>query len=103
MFLLNGWCAQVYEAFGEPPYLVGSVARDEDWRDVDLRLMLDVDRFDALTGGDNQRLTALNVALSIWARQATGLPVDFQFQDVDAANEAHDGPRIPLGLSRVIS
>ncbi len=101
-YLLEQWGRSVGEAFAgadfNTPFLVGSVLRGEPWRDVDVRLMLEADEFDRLTGGDPLRLQALNVAFSLWGQQATGLPIDFQFQNVDEANAEFDGPRGALGI-----
>ncbi len=41
---LNWACRPVTEAFGHPPYLVGSALTRPDFRDIDLRLILDDDR-----------------------------------------------------------
>lgn len=98
-YLIEQWGRMLREAFGRTPYLVGSLARNEPWRDVDVRLILDDHEFDRLTGGDDLRLQALNVAVSIWGQQATGLPIDFQFQPVTAANAESGGqPRHALGI-----
>lgn len=101
-FLLEQWARTVREAFGHTPYLVGSVARADEWRDVDVRLMLDVTDIEALFSPEwSLRLATLNVAFSVWGQRATGLPIDFQFQRTSDANAQHaGGPRIPLGLPR---
>lgn len=102
-YLLNQWARTLAESFAEPdgcwnyPYLVGSVARAEPWRDVDVRLMLTSAEYDRLTYC-GQRLQALNVAFSLWGQRATGLPIDFQFQDENRANAEFNGVRIALGL-----
>lgn len=94
MFLLEQWGRTLYEAFGRPPYLVGSVARAEAWRDVDVRLMLDDDEYAALPA-----VQVLNVAISVWGQRATGLPIDFQFQNTTAINAETAGqPRNALGI-----
>ena len=91
---LDHWCAWVYRAFDEPPYLVGSVLTRPDWRDVDLRMMMPDDKYDALPCDPK----VLNVAFSVWGQQATGLPIDFQFQQQSAANAEFDGLRHPRGI-----
>ena len=98
-FLLDAWGASLYRAFGCWAVLVGSVARAEPWRDVDVRLMLDAIRYEGLTGTDFDQHAALNVAFSLWGQRATGLPIDFQFQETDSANAEHNGRRIPLGIN----
>lgn len=96
-FLLEHWGRTIRMSFGEPPYLVGSVARAEEWRDVDVRLMLSDDRFADLAPNSRQ-LIALNVAMSMWGRHVTGLPIDFQFQDTTTTNAEHHGIRNALGV-----
>lgn len=104
MYLLNHWAGALCRAFADPdghlnhPYLVGSAARGEAFRDVDVRLMLDDDEFERVTGGSAARLAALNVAFTLWGQQATGLPIDFQLQDTTATNAEHNGVRNALGI-----
>ena len=91
IFLLDQWGRQLQEAFGETPYLVGSVARAADnWRDVDVRML------DSLSASSLGRRT-LNVALSLWGRQITGLPIDFQFQGEEEFHSYANEVRNPLG------
>lgn len=94
MYLLRRWGCAVRDAFEDMPYLVGSVARAEDWRDVDVRVIVPDDHYVVVDSG---RRTALNVAMSVWGQRATGLPIDFQFQGAIEADEAA-GPRIPIGM-----
>lgn len=84
-------------AFGRPVYLVGSVLRTADYRDIDLRLILDDDQ--VATYPDPVRLL-LNIALSDLIARAAGLaaPIDFQIQPMAEAN-AEPGDRNPLGLT----
>lgn len=97
-YLLRQWGRQLREAFGEMPYLVGSVVRDEAWRDVDVRLMLpDGDPLLA----HPLRLAAMNVAITVWGQRVTGLPIDFQFQAITAANAEFDGVRHPIGIGSI--
>ena len=42
LYLLNEVCRQIDEALGMP-YLVGTAATDQDYRDVDVRVLLDDD------------------------------------------------------------
>jgi hypothetical protein len=80
--------------FGFGPYLVGSAMEKRTYRDVDVRQPIEAD--DPLCS-DPDRLRLVNVAMSVWAQQSTGLPVDFQFQPMAEFHE-HDGkPRNPLG------
>lgn len=101
---LNWACVPLTEAFDSPPYLVGSVLERPDYKDVDLRLILDDTRFAAMFGDTdpvawflNPLLLVLNVAISNWLTTTTGLPVDFQFQ---AFSTQEHGPRNPLGRRR---
>jgi hypothetical protein len=94
--------AQVVEsAFGHGwgVYHVGSSVMSKQWRDVDVRLILDDAEFDALFGeGASERThgfemipkwCALNMAFSALGERMTGLPIDFQIQPQTWANERH--------------
>ena len=102
--LLCDWAHRVKQAFDAMPYLVGSVERGEqNWRDVDVRVLLDEDAWEALTGDDVMRLRALNLSVSLWGRQATGLPIDFQFQRAYDANEEFGGQgRNAIGIDPMV-
>ena len=94
IFLLDQWGRQMKEAFGEYPYLCGSVVRCKpDYRDVDIR-MIDVYDF---TDNPVARHT-LNLAITLWARRVTGLPIDFQMQPLDEWRAHDDEIRMPMGL-----
>ncbi|NUO43678.1 MAG: hypothetical protein HOV82_16770 [Streptomyces sp.] len=101
---LDAFGREVDAAFGHLPYLVGSATRGKQWRDVDVRLILPDDEFDALfppvePGQFPDGLWGLLcAAISELARQRTGLPVDFQIQRQSYANDRHPGPRMALGL-----
>ncbi len=57
---------------------VGSSIVRQDWRDVDVRIMLVNDDYEMVaTVAD---VKALNVALSVWGQQFTRLPIDCQLQ-----------------------
>lgn len=95
----------VESAFGEIPYLVGSAAQGKGWRDVDVRLMLDDDVFDALfpdkvstANSTSKKWSAMCMAFSALGEKMTGLPIDFQIQRTTEANDKFDGPRHALGL-----
>ena len=93
------------KAFGHTPYVVGSAANGKQWRDVDVRLMLPDEEFDALfpefqpPGRLHLRWSMMCAAISELGRLRTGLPIDFQFQRMTDANERYDGTRHALGLS----
>ena len=92
----------LFRAFGAMPYQVGSSLTGTVWRDVDVRIMLDPETYQAYGFGDpkcpheNERWVAMTMAFSALGRQMTGLPVDFQFQDRDLANSQYGEPRSAL-------
>lgn len=104
--LLEEFGSQVWHAFGTPPYLVGSALTEKQWRDVDIRLILDDEEYERLGLGDprpsralhNGKWVALCLAFSALGQQMTGLPIDFQIQEQTHANKAYDGPRSALGM-----
>jgi len=103
ILLLEAFGDWVFRAFGETAYLVGSATRGKDWRDVDVRLILADETYDALFGDAPRNpqyhalWTLLCAALSALAKQQTGLPVDFQIQRQTWANKQYpDGWRQPL-------
>ena len=93
MLRLDMWASTLVGLGDYPPCLVGSVLQRRDFRDVDVRLMVDDE--DPILANP-ERLRAINVAMSVWAQQVTGLPVDFQFQS-RSDHAAEDGPMNPLG------
>lgn len=102
---LNRFGRVVYEAFGEWPYLVGSAARGKQWRDVDVRLILEDAEYERLFGDPKQpretnpTWVAFVLAFTELGRKMTGLPIDFQIDHQSTANRIHDGPRHALILS----
>lgn len=101
---LNSWARDLIDAYDQVPYLVGTAARMKQWRDVDVRLILRDEEFDArfpgyaLLGQLDPLWPLLVAAISEHGRIRTGLPIDFQFQRMTDANTAYDGPRHPLGV-----
>lgn len=89
-------CAALNDA-GCEVYMVGSCLTRADFRDVDLRCILDDDEFRVMFDGRRVRLRLFNAALSDWLSARTGLPVDFQFQSQIVA-ASHDGPRNAMGI-----
>ena len=91
----------VSEVFnGECPYLVGSCLERPDYRDVDVRVILDDERYDALfprPACDPLRHLIENTLTDHYVA-ATGLRVDFQIQRQTQANEKYPGVRHPLAL-----
>src|SRR5213076_3504241 len=75
-------------------YLVGSVMRRSDFRDVDVRMMLDDEVYDSLPE-DAWRFFGFVTSRHLAATAA--LPVDFQIQRRTEANEKYSGqPRNPI-------
>ena len=106
MLYLNEFGSQVWAAFGEPPYHVGSSLHGKKWRDVDVRLMLDDSKYDAMFGPESyksehtcDKWVALCMAFSELGRKMTGLPVDFQIQRCTQANEKYPHARSALGIT----
>lgn len=104
--LLQEFGSHVWAAFGHPPYHVGSSLTEKIWRDVDVRLILPDEEYEALGLGDgkpstemlNAKWIALCLAFSALGKQLTGLPIDFQIQQQTHANKTHNGPRSALCL-----
>lgn len=95
-FDLQHACRAAQAAFGDLGYgvfQVGSTLTRANWRDVDVRCILEDESFDALFAANPTRLRFLNVCVSEWLQARTGLPVDFQFQRQTDANAKFDGPR----------
>lgn len=94
---LHQFGRMVFAAFGEHPYHVGSSVREKLWRDVDVRVMLARGVYERMGLGDpkrphaNARWVAFCTAFSALGKQMTGLPIDFQIQEVDSANEEFGG------------
>ena len=100
-------CHHISEVFGgwNGPFLVGSVQERTAalGSDVDLRLVLDDEVYDALMAGAPEGFaTLLDFALGAYVRELTGLPIDFQVQRMTEANERHAGKqRNPLGRRKL--
>ncbi len=99
--LLDYFGEMIYRAYGEFAYLVGSATTSKSWRDVDVRLILDDERYEALFGSGDDCTDAFwsitTASLSLLAQKMTGLPIDFQIQRRSEARK-FDGPRMPIGL-----
>lgn len=95
-------CEPINRAFGGGYgiYHVGSSITRHDYRDVDVRLILDDAEFERLFGTGKKSPSTLDLwflmcwAISEWMKHRTGLPVDFQIQSMAMANTPeNDGPR----------
>jgi hypothetical protein len=84
---------QLWAAFGETAYHVGSSVFEKQWRDVDVRLLLDDEDYERMGLGDpahpheNAKWVSLVMAYSALGKAMTGLPIDFQIQQQSYANE----------------
>jgi hypothetical protein len=104
--LLDEFGSKIWDAFGDCPYLVGSaLTLKTGWRDVDVRLVLDDDIYEAMGFGKpnldehrNAKWIAFTLAFSALGRDMTGLPIDFQIQQQTAANKEFNGSRSAIGL-----
>lgn len=103
-FLLDQACVTIGRAFDGAPYLVGSSLTRADYRDVDVRVILDDEVYARMFPGPGHQGTQplwslLSSAISLQLQQMTGLPIDFQIQQMTAANKAYGGEvRHPLGI-----
>lgn len=93
---------EVFHAVGVA-FLVGSALDRADYRDVDVRVILEDDAFDrlaALTDIAQGRQSSFNLAFSALGERMTGLPIDFQIQRMTEANRDFDGTRQALFVAR---
>lgn len=102
---LNKFGGIVADYFGHTPYHVGSSSESKEWRDVDVRLILPDDEFEARFGKVqncevNAKLAAVTLAFAALGKQMTGLPIDFQIQPQTHANAKYPGPRSALIQTR---
>ena len=108
-FRLDVACTPLWPAFQSHGgvYLVGSVIRKANWRDVDVRVILDDAEYDRLfpvtdEWGENAQWKIICIAISSYLSSVTGLPIDFQIQRQAQANarspKAEDHPRRAIGL-----
>ena len=93
------------EAFDEPvSYVVGSCLKHADYHDVDVRMIMSNEKFAALfpmarfKWQHDPLWIILSVSISMWLKEMTGLPIDFQFQPQMRFRK--DKPVYPLGLRR---
>lgn len=85
VFGLDHACLILHQAFGEMTYLVGSATLSREFRDVDLRMIFDDDKWKMLFGDhQNGQVIAfwslLCTAVSEYLSKRTGLKIDFQIQ-----------------------
>lgn len=106
-FNLNQACLTLSEAFGwGHTFLVGSAIERRDFRDVDVRVILDDAEYDRMFPNQTDSRAAQHDAywsllcssVSEWLASRTGLPIDFQIQRRTQANEKFQGKRQALGI-----
>ena len=107
-FDLNQACRVIVDAYGCCLYLVGSSLVSHDFRDVDLRLILSDEAFDALFPGVHEsmrgapardaRWSLMCSAIAMYLSARSGLPIDFQIQRQTEANAMWPGPRHAVGI-----
>lgn len=106
IFELQMACHVLVRAYDATIYHVGSSLERPDWRDVDLVMILDDEKFARefpnaplhSAGWElDPKWLVLTVAISKWLGEKAGVLVDFKFQPRTFANERHDGPRNPIG------
>lgn len=107
---LNQACVLLNTALGDYGcYLVGSSIERRDYRDVDVRFIMEDGAYDRLfrdpeAGYLNALWSLMCTSISLWLKQVTDLPIDFQIQRMTQANREHsrkDGhDRQPLGVFR---
>lgn len=101
---LNQACDIINRAFPESfgCYLVGSALERRDYRDVDVRLIMEDAAYDRMfrndSGWANPLWSLMCTSISLWLSKTTELPIDFQIQRQSTANAQHDGKRSPLGI-----
>ncbi len=101
---LNQACSIINRALpGYGSYLVGSSIERRDFRDVDVRYIMDDPNYQRLFGNEdgwaNAFWSLLCTTWSTWLSQQSGLQVDFQIQQQTRANREHAGQkRAALGI-----
>ena len=99
MWRLDEACRPIRQTFHTAPYLVGAALTGHEYRDVDVRLILEDEPYDALADQlGPPGMAFLGLAFGEYLAARTGLPIDFQVQRQCEANEHHPGPRNPLGV-----
>lgn len=91
---LHEFGLHVMSVFGYSVYHVGSsLTKKRDWHDVDVRVILTDEEWAKWEFGEpgsehlNPKWIALVMAFSELGKKMTGLPIDFQIQQMSFANE----------------
>ena len=100
IFILSQECYFIKMALGDTCYLVGSSTETRDFRDVDVRVIFNDDKFDAMfSAAFCPFWSLLCTSISVMLSQRTGLPVDFQIQKRSRVKESDwNKMRVPLGI-----
>ena len=100
---LSAACLLVTKALNETCFLVGSATESREYRDVDVRVIMDDEKFDSLFGPHRHFKpfqVLFSISVSTWLREVTGLPVDFQVQPrSDVKDSDWDKVRDPLNIA----
>jgi len=106
---LDEFASQILNAFDcIGVFHVGSsLGNKRDWRDVDVRVMLADEIYEAMDLGDpyfphhNPKWVSLCLAYSALGKQMTGLPIDCQIQQMTRANRefGEDHKRSSIGYT----
>ena len=101
--LLDSSCHIINEAFNDTCYLVGSCLNTKDFRDVDVRMIMDDDKFERFFGDVHPAVNAcwslICMSISLYLKHNTGLRVDFQIQKRSRVKESDwKKPRYSMGF-----
>lgn len=94
-FNLNTCIQPICKVFGYQVFLVGSCLTTRDFRDVDIRVILQ--KWEGLFDHEHHR-KVIGMMMSEWLSTRTGLIIDLQLQTMEEANE-YKGKRNALGLT----
>lgn len=104
MFLLDEACKPIAEAFEGHVYLVGTAVERQEYRDIDVRVILSDKTYDRLVRAIGQHAVFfLGLAIGQYLASRTDMPIDFQLQRMTEANDRHSGMRNPLGRRTLAS
>ena len=107
IYILELECKHINKAFDSYGFfLVGSVLERPDFRDVDIRLIMEDAKFEQLfpNAGPaywefDPRWLIMNISISEYLSKKCGYHVDFQIQKASHANSTHKGAREAIGMN----
>ena len=99
---LDAACLLVADAFGETCWLVGSATESRDYRDVDVRIILDDSAYESVFGACPPSLSPLRcllgASISAYLSQQTDMRIDFQIQKRSDVKESDwNKTRVAMG------